>query len=97
MLIRHARQFLMSSSFMVPHCGHSVIAAPFLPCLDQTVAHSHRDCMGAVSDLQLPIDILHLTFDLDLAPEQLLSDLFIRTSIRYKPHYLDFRHAEPTK
>jgi hypothetical protein len=42
--------------------------------------------MCPVSDLQLPVHILHSPFDRDLAPEQLLADLFIRKAIRCQPH-----------
>src|SRR2546426_5843082 len=54
--------------------------------LDQAMAYGFCDCLRSISDLQLPVNILHLTFDLDLTPKYLLSDLFIRPSLCCKSH-----------
>ena len=62
--------------------------------LDQTMTHGFRDGLRPISDLQLAVDILHLTFDLDLTPVHLVSDLFIRPALRCQSHYLDLCRAE---
>src|SRR5258706_5668906 len=58
------------------------------------MTHGFCDRLRPISDLQLPVNILHLAFDLNFAPEQLLPDLFIRPSLRRKLYTLDLRRAE---
>lgn len=77
---------LIHSSALWTLCHGHPLSAQFISWSYQTLAYSYCNCMCPVSDLQLPVNILHSAFDRDLAPEQLLADLFIRKAIRCQPH-----------
>src|SRR5258708_13563915 len=85
---------LIRSSTLWALCHNRLLSLQLISLLNQTLAQGCCDCLCPVCDLQLPVNILHLTFDLNLAPEQLLSNLSIITSLRSKPHYPNFPLAD---
>src|SRR5579875_269122 len=68
--------FLIDSSALWT-CYHDSPLSPLWLRLDQAMADSFSNGLCPVGDIQLAIDILHLAFDLYLAPEDLLTNLFV--------------------
>src|SRR5579875_1073055 len=70
------RGFLIDSSALWTYYHDSPLSLLCLR-LDQAMADGFGDGLRPVGDIQLAINILHLAFDLHLAPEDLLTNLFV--------------------
>ncbi len=57
------------------------------------MTYTLRDSLGAISGLQLTVNILHLPFDLHLAPVELLANVFIRPSLGIAQSIVDMNRG----
>ena len=79
-VVEHERDYILA---LVQTDGElsEILLRAFILRRVELIAHGFGDSLCSVRDIQFPVNFLHLTFDLDLAPVKSCSNLSIRASL----------------